>query len=159
MSRWEERAELLKCLETCYIKAEYNILGQYIAQESWYFTKVFDEGAVEDGISQKGASLLHCRRWRKICNEFHFHFVYLNTSFGDDMVQNNTFLHHEVALLLTQNQICLFTSLRNQWEVVETLIKCGAKDKKVIHEYLQKFFHHVGKDSHHAPLESSGSIA
>src|SRR3954466_3713098 len=92
-------------------------------------------------------------------NCFHFGSVYFNTSFRNFMPKNNSFINHKVALLPIRNKISFFTSLHNFIKIVQTIIKGSPIYGETIHEYLHNFFTKTMKNSRHASLKHSRSIA
>src|SRR3954468_24359986 len=90
---------------------------------------------------------------------FHFGSVYFNTSFRNFMPKNNPFINHKGTFLPIKNKISFFTSLQNFIKIVQTIIKGSPIDGKIVHEYLHNFFTKTMKDSRHASLKSSRSIA
>src|SRR3954466_5816767 len=89
------------------------------------------------------------------CNLFLVHF---NSPLGNLVTKNYTFVHHEMALLPIEHQICFFTSLQNFIKIVETVVKGGSIDGKVVHEYLHNLLIETMKYSRHTPLKSSRCI-
>src|SRR4051794_16066113 len=90
---------------------------------------------------------------------FHFGSVDFNTSFRNFMPKNNPFINHKVAFLRIKNKISFFTSLQNFIKIVQTIIKGSPIDGKIVHEYLHNFFTKTMKNSRHASLKGSRSIA
>src|SRR3954468_15080525 len=60
-----------------------------------------------------------------------------------------------MALLPIEHQICFFTSLQNFIKIVETVVKGGSLDGKVIHEDLHNLLTETMKYCRHTPLKSS----
>src|SRR3954470_16932387 len=71
---------------------------------------------------------------------------------------NYPFVNHEMALLPMENEICFFTSLQNFIKIVETVVKGGSIDGKVVHEDLHNLLTETMKYSRHTPLKSSRCI-
>src|SRR3954470_4813457 len=92
-------------------------------------------------------------------NCFHFGSVNFNTSFRNFMPKNNPFINHKVAFLPIKNKISFFTSLQKKFKIVQTIIKGSPIDGKIVHEYLHNFFTKTMKNSKHAYLKCSRSIA
>ena len=53
----------------------------------------------------------------------------------------------------------VLASLQDFVKVCQAFIKSGSMDTKIVHEHLHGFLDKIRKNSHHGPLESSGSIA
>src|SRR3954466_139153 len=63
-----------------------------------------------------------------------------------------------IALIPIEHQICFFTSLQNFIKIVETVVKGGSIDRKIIHKDLHNLLTETSKYSRHTPLESSRCI-
>src|SRR3954468_15455225 len=63
-----------------------------------------------------------------------------------------------MALLPIEHQICFFTSLQNFIKIVETVVKGGSIDGKVVHEDLHNLLTETMKHCRHTPLKSSRCI-
>src|SRR3954468_11393652 len=87
-------------------------------------------------------------------NSFNLRLVHFNSPFGNLVTKNDSFVNHEMALLPIEHQICFFTSLQNFIKIVETVVKEGSIDGKVIHEYLHNLLTETMKYSRHTPLKS-----
>src|SRR3954471_3015534 len=79
-------------------------------------------------------------------------------AFSSLTAQNDPFVNHEVKLLPVEHQICFFTSLQKFIKIVETVVKGGSIDGKVIHEDLHNLLTETMKYSRHTPLKSRRCI-
>src|SRR4051812_13249760 len=91
-------------------------------------------------------------------NSFNLCLVHFNSPFGNLVTKNYTFLNHEMALLQIMHQIFFFTSMQNFIKIVETMVKGGSIDGKVVHEDLPNLFTETMKYSKHTPPKSSRCI-
>src|SRR3954469_21745854 len=91
-------------------------------------------------------------------NSFNLILVHFNSPFGNLVTKNYPFVNHEMALLPIEHQICFFTSLQNFIKTVETVVKGGSIDGKVVHEDLHNILTETMKYSRHTPLKSSRCI-
>src|SRR3954467_4439746 len=91
-------------------------------------------------------------------NSLNLCLVHFNSLFGNLVTKNYTFVNHEMALLPIKHQICFFTSLQNFIKIVETVVKGGSIDGKVVHEDLHNLLTETMKYSIHTPLKSSRCI-
>src|SRR4051812_15553195 len=91
-------------------------------------------------------------------NSFNLCLVHLNSTFGNLVTKNYTFVNHEMILLPIKHQICFFASLQNFIKIVETVVKGGSIDRKVVHEDLHYLLTETMKYSRHTPLKSSRCI-
>src|SRR3954463_3232511 len=91
-------------------------------------------------------------------NSFNFFLVHFNSPFRNLVTKYYPFVNHEMALLLIEHQIFFFTSLQNLIKIVETVVKGGSIDGKVVHEDLHNLLTETMKYSRHTPLKSSRCI-
>src|SRR4051812_34827039 len=91
-------------------------------------------------------------------NGFNFCLVYFNSPFRNLVTKNYPFVNHEMTLLPIEHPICFFTSLQNFIKIVETVVKGGSIDGKVVHEDLHNLLTETRKYSRHTPLKSSRCI-
>jgi hypothetical protein len=75
------------------------------------------------------------------------------------MSKDNSFIHHKVAFLPIKNKVSFFASLQNFIKVMQIIIKRSSIDGEIVHEDLHNFFTKAMKNSRHASLKSSRSIA
>src|SRR4051812_6477880 len=91
-------------------------------------------------------------------NSFNLCLVHFNSPLRNLVTKNYPFVNHEMALLPIEHQICFFTSLQNFIKIVETMVKGGSIDGKVVHEDLHNRLTETMKYSRHTPLKSSRCI-
>src|SRR3954470_8362684 len=91
-------------------------------------------------------------------NSFNLCLVHFNSPFENLVTKNYPFVNHEMALLLIEHQIRFFTSLQNFIKIVETVVKGGSIDGKVVHKDLHNLLTETMKYSIHTPLKSSRCI-
>src|SRR4051812_9541521 len=89
---------------------------------------------------------------------FNFRLVHFNSPLGNLVTKDDPLVNHKVALLPIEHQICFFTSLQNFTKIVETVLKGGSIDEKIIHEDLHNLLTETMKYSRHTPLKSSRCI-
>src|SRR3954465_5891099 len=91
-------------------------------------------------------------------NSFNFSLDHFNSPFGNLVSKNYPFVNHEMALFPIEHQIFFFTSLQNFIKIVETVVKGGSIDGKVVHEDLQNLLTEIMKYSRHTPMKSRRCI-
>src|ERR1041384_801085 len=91
-------------------------------------------------------------------NSFNIFLVHFNSPFGNLVTKNYTFVNHEIALLPIKHQIFFFTSLQNFIKIVETVVKGGSIDGKVVHENFYNLLTETMKYCRHTPLKSGRCI-
>src|SRR3954468_9868677 len=91
-------------------------------------------------------------------NSFNIRLVHFNSPLGNLLTKNNPFVNHEMALLPIEHQICFFTSLQNFIKIVDTVVKGGSIDGKIVHEDLHNLLTETMKYSRHTPVKSSRCI-
>src|SRR3954463_4023783 len=91
-------------------------------------------------------------------NSFNFCLVHFNSPFGNLVSKNYPFVNHEMALLPIEHQICFFTSLQDFIKIVETVVKGGSIDVKVVHEDLHNLLTETMKYIRNTPLKSRRCI-
>src|SRR3954464_1656992 len=91
-------------------------------------------------------------------NSFNFCLVHFDSPLGNLVSKNYPFVHHEMALLPIEHQICFFTSLQNFIKIVETVVKGVSIDGKVVHENFYNLLTETMKYCRHTPLKSRRCI-
>ena len=148
----------MECLKIRFIKTKVHILLQKITKRLGDQRKIFDKPSIKTSMFKKASNTLHgYRRW-KFLNNLNLSFIHLNALGIYSIAKHNTLLHLKVTFFQIQHQISFFTSSKNKRKIVQTKIKWITNDREFIHKYLKEVLHHIRKNCHHAPLESSGSI-
>src|SRR3954471_22697997 len=143
---------------TIFIKYKRNILLDKISEGSRGLRKVLDKSSIETSMTEKTMNTFDVPWIGHPFNSFNFCLVHFNSPFGNLVTKNYPFVNHEMALLPINHQICFFTSLQNFIKIVETVVKGGSIDGKVVHEDLHNLLTETMKYSRHTPLKSSRCI-
>src|SRR3954463_3852730 len=143
---------------TIFIKHKRNILLEKIGEGSRSLRKVLDKSSIETNMTEKTTNTFDVPWIGHPFNSFNFRLFHCNSPFGNLVSKNYPFVNHEMALLSIEHQICFFTSLQNFIKVVETVVKVGSIDVKVVHEDLHNLLTETMKYSRHTPLKSSRCI-
>jgi hypothetical protein len=69
------------------------------------------------------------------------------------MPKDNSFLDHEMTLLLVKDKVSHLTPLQHFIKVCQAIIKCFAVNGEIIHEHLHDLLDQVREYRHHAPLK------
>src|SRR3954470_16949402 len=143
---------------TIFIIYKRNILLEKIGEGSQGLRKVLDNSSIETSMAEKTTNTFDVPWIGHPFNSFNLCLVHFNSPFGNLVTQNYTFVNHEMALLPIEHQICFFASLQNFIKIVETVVKGGSIDGKVIHEDLHNLLTETMKYTRHTPLKSSRCI-
>src|SRR4051812_32468304 len=141
-----------------FIKYKRNILPEKIGEGSRCLRKVLGKSSIETSMTEKTTNTFDVPWIGHPFNHFNLCLVHFNSPFGNLMTKNYPFVNHEIALFPIKHQICFFTSLQNFIKIVETVVKGGSIDGKVVHEDLHNLLTETMKYSRHTPLKSSRCI-
>src|SRR4051812_46362018 len=139
-------------------KYKRNILLEKISEGSRSLRKVLDKSSIETSVTEKTTNTFNVPWIGHPFNSFNLCLVHFNSPFGNLVTNNYTFVNHEMALLPIEHQIRFFTSLQNFINIVDTVVKGGSIDGKVVHEYLHDLLTETMKYSRHTPLKTSRCI-
>src|SRR3954465_8222592 len=143
---------------TIFIKYKRNILLERIGEGSQGLRKVLDKSSIETSMTKKTTNTFDVPWIGHPFNSFNLCLVHFNSPFGNLVSKNYPFVNHEMALLPIEHLICFFTSLQNFIKIVETVVKGGSIDGKVVHENFYNLLTKTMKYSRHTPLKSSRCI-
>src|SRR3954471_21642021 len=139
---------------TIFVKYKRNILLEKIGEGSLSLRKVLDKSSIETSMTEKTTNTFDVPWIGHPFNSFNFCLVHFNSPLGNLVTKNDPFVNHEVELLPIEHQICFFTSLQNFIKIVETVVKGGSIDEKIIHEDLHNLLTETMKYSRHIPMKS-----
>jgi hypothetical protein len=69
------------------------------------------------------------------------------------MPNDNSFLNHEMTLLLVEDKVGHLTPLQHSIEVCQERLKCFATNREIVHEHLHDLLDQVREYRHYAPLK------
>src|SRR3954463_12286797 len=157
-SGYQSFLENFESFLTIFIKYKRNILLEKISEGSRGLRKILDKSSIETSMTEETMNTFDVPWIGHPFNSFNLCLVHFNSPFGNLVTKNYTFVNHEMAFLSIEHQICFFTSLQNFIKIVETVVKVGSIDVKVVHEDLHNLLTETMKYSRHTPLKSSRCI-
>src|SRR4051812_13681858 len=143
---------------TIFSKYKRNILLEKISEGSRGLRKVLDKSSIETSMTEKTTNTFDVPWIGHPFNSFNLRLVHLNSPLKNLSTKNDPFVKHEMTLLPIEHKICFFTSLQNFIKIVETVVKGGSIDEKIVHEDLHNLLTETMKYSRHTPLKSSRCI-
>src|SRR4051812_1071447 len=136
---------------TIFIKYKRNILLEKISECPRSLRKVLDKSSIETSMTEKTTNTFDVPWIGHPFNSFNLRLVHFNSPLRNLVTKNDPFVNHEVALLPIEHEICFFTYLQNFIKIVETVVKGGSINRKIVHENLHNLLTETMKDSRHTP--------